>query len=601
LEQPASSTHTPAIADKGPAAPATRPLTSPRAVEDSTWLARAANPMVALPALAALCTALYLVNLGSYPIYTKGEAREAVTVLDMFKGHSLSSFLLPMRAGVEIPSKPLLMHWLIALTSVLAGTVNEWTVRLPSALLAMMAVLVCYLYVRRLFGSLTGLFSALVLATTLQMLQAGSGARVDMTLTFFMEVAFFEFILIAEGLTSRRRLFYLAMALAVLAKGPVGLVLPLATAAAFIALERRWSLLSRLSLAEGAALVILLDVGWYLSAIAIGGAAFIYKQILAENVDTFLYRKGVSGGHGHPFYYLDLALLVGFLPWTLILPMVGVALVRARDYCHPRIRYLLVWIAVVLLFYNFAYSKRGVYLLSLYPALAALTGLTLARSCTALHQPRWVAVLKNCAALFALAAGIVGVLCIVLLCLWPAGFAVPLRWSGIVVPGFASTLAAGVARALPSALALSALLLIVGVQTARYPASVGRLMMAICVAMAALVMAANIFVVPAIARTLSLKPFSIRAARIIDGHSAAYLNYLDYVVAFYTDKRMPVQYDLDDAPPDFLITGVDVFAAKRTTALRGYKPVLQSNPTDFDGSGAFVLLQRKGLESAAVR
>ena len=51
-----------------------------------------------------------------------------------------------------------------------------------------------------------------------------------MTLTFFMEVAFFEFILHGRGLTRRRMLLYLAIALAVLTKGPVGLIFPGAVA-----------------------------------------------------------------------------------------------------------------------------------------------------------------------------------------------------------------------------------------------------------------------------------------------------------------------------------------------------------------------------------
>ncbi len=61
-----------------------------------------------------------------------------------------------------------------------------------------------------------------------------------MTLTFFMEVAFFEFILMAEGLTRRRMLLYVAIALAVLTKGPIGLILPGLVALIWIAAERRW-------------------------------------------------------------------------------------------------------------------------------------------------------------------------------------------------------------------------------------------------------------------------------------------------------------------------------------------------------------------------
>src|SRR5215471_4577775 len=199
-----------------------------------------ATPWPALLILIALGSLLFLSNLGGYPLYTKGEPREAVTVFNMVHGGGI---ILPMRAGVELPSKPLLMHWMAALVSLVAGGVNEFSVRLPSAGFAIAGVIVCYFYVRHLFDNVTALVAALVLATTFQYLQAGTGARVDMTLTFFMAVAFFEFILMAEGLTRRRMLLYVAIALAVLTKGPIGLILPGLVALIWIVAEKRWALL----------------------------------------------------------------------------------------------------------------------------------------------------------------------------------------------------------------------------------------------------------------------------------------------------------------------------------------------------------------------
>src|SRR5580704_69068 len=270
MQADGSAAQSPVLDDSSaaPIADAPAPTAQP---ERERWFERAASPQFAIPLLFLLCLAAFLVNLGGYPLYTKGEPREAVTVLDMFKGHSISSFLLPMRAGVEIPSKPLLMHWLIAALSLLTGGLGEWTVRLPSAMLATLGVICCYLYVRRLFSATAGLFAAIMLATNFQYLQAAGGARVDMTLTFFMEIGFFEFLMIAEGLTARRMLLYFALAAAVLAKGPVGVVLPGAVAAIFIAAQRRWSLLGQIDLLKGALVVGILAGGWYLAATLIGG------------------------------------------------------------------------------------------------------------------------------------------------------------------------------------------------------------------------------------------------------------------------------------------------------------------------------------------
>src|SRR5580658_10550308 len=96
-------------------------------------LAAVSSSSYAVPILMMLGVALYLVNLGGYPLYTKGEPREAVTIFNIVHGGGL---ILPQRAGVEIPSKPLLMHWLAALASIGLGEVSEFTVRLPSAMLA---------------------------------------------------------------------------------------------------------------------------------------------------------------------------------------------------------------------------------------------------------------------------------------------------------------------------------------------------------------------------------------------------------------------------------------------------------------------------------
>src|ERR1700674_1094144 len=121
-------------ADTPTAAGATEP-----AEGNPRWLCYLAEPRHAVPILMIVGVALYLVNLGGYPFYTKGEPREAVTVFAIVHGGGV---ILPQRAGIEIPSKPLLMHWLAALISLVAGGVDEFSVRLPSAAFAIAGMMV---------------------------------------------------------------------------------------------------------------------------------------------------------------------------------------------------------------------------------------------------------------------------------------------------------------------------------------------------------------------------------------------------------------------------------------------------------------------------
>ncbi len=578
--------------------PAQEPLTQARreapAAPLDAQFQRWAAPQFALPLLTLVCLAAFFVNLGGYPLYTKGEPREAVTVLDMFRGHSIGSFLLPMRAGVELPSKPLLMHWLIAATSMLTGGVGEWTVRLPSAIMATLAVLCCYLYVRRLFNASAGLFSALILAANFQFLQAAGGARVDMTLTFFMEIAFFEFLMIAEGLTPRRTPLYLAVALAVLAKGPVGLVLPAAVALVFVAAQGRWNLLADLELARGALIVGILAGGWYLAAIMVGGRAFFDKQILAENVFTFLHHHGMSPGHGHRFYYVELVLLAGFLPWSLLLPPAALYFADKRKLLEPRALYVLIWFGVVLLFYNVAAAKRGVYLLALYPALAVLLGLYLADELGAPRVSSWTRFWSLAMGIFFGAISMGGLIAAGLIRIWPPTARAALAAFDIKAPRFVPELSAAIGAHWIAVMAIAAVAGAVAYLLLRTPPTAAKLVCGTAVGVACLSMVANLYVLPATANTIALKDFAQQLARTVGKDKAAYLFGLNYDIAFYSgDKVFPVVAIDPKDWPDYLILGEDTYQVLAKREMSNYIPVLRSGPTYLDGSGEMILARRK--------
>jgi 4-amino-4-deoxy-L-arabinose transferase-like glycosyltransferase len=557
------------------------------------WFERVAAPRFAIGLLTLLCMAAIFVNLGGYPLYTKGEPREAVTVLDMFKGHGVSSFLLPMRAGVEIPSKPLLMHWLIAALAMFTGGLGEWTVRLPSAILAALGVICCYLYMRRLFSAPAGLFAALILAANFQYLQAAGGARVDMTLTFFMEIALFEFIVIAEGLTARRMLLYFALAAAVLAKGPVGVVLPGLVAAVFIAAQRRWNLLGQLELAKGALVVGILAGGWYVAAIVIGGRAFFDKQILAENVYTYLNRRGMNPGHGHPFYYVELTLLAGFLPWTVLLPPAAIRFANRQTLRDPCLLYLVTWFAVILIFYNFAEAKRGVYLLALYPALAALVGIYLAEELKAHSASGWIRLVSGGMGLVFAAAGIGGLAAAAVIRLFPGLARMPLAAFEIKAPQFVPELSGAISAHWLLAIAIGAGSAAIGYLLIRTTAGAGKLAAATAAGVACLSMVANLYVLPATANSVTLKDFAVQAARTIGGGKAAYVFGLNYDVAFYSGMTIPVVAITPASWPEYLILGEATYHALSPHEMSDYVPVLTSGPTYLDGTGAMILARRK--------
>jgi hypothetical protein len=553
------------------------------------WFSDLAEPPLAILVLALLGAALFLVNLGGYPFYTKGEPREAVIVFNMLHG---GGFILPLRAGIEVPSKPLLMHWLAAIVSILAGGVNEWTVRLPSALFAIGGMLAAYFYVRRLFDNRVAFLAALILGTTVQYLGAGSGARVDMTLTFFMEIALFEFILIAEGLTVRRMTMYFAIAMAVLSKGPVGLILPALIALVWIAIERRWELLRELRLGRGAALVALLAGGWYLAATVAGGMPFVHKQLLAENLFRFVRDNAFHQGHAHPFYYMEGALMAGFMPWSPLLLIVFVQAARRPRQMDPRLSYVMVWFVAVLLFYNLPQSKRGVYLLALYPALATLLAIYVEAAARGLDvSGKWIRLLSQLAAMAFVLVGVDALLGLGLLAFAPHALELVLKTFVITNYDFVPQLELAAAAHPFIGMALGVAMIAIGVLAVRSRQSAERLCMVLAGAMACLALAANLFVVPALADALTLEPFTHEAMNIVGTHSVGYMGALNYDVAFYSERNLPVVSIWSGPRPDYLIAWREEFLRLAPSMREQFRAVLLSHPTELDGSGGMVLLR----------
>ena len=564
---------------------------APRDPAPPDWLQYLAEARHAWPILLIVGVALYLVNLGGYPLYTKGEPREAVTVFDIVHGGGV---ILPQRAGVEIPSKPLLMHWLAALVSLVAGSVNEFSVRLPSAGLGIAGIIVCYFYVRRLFDDVTAFIAALILATTFQYLQAATGARVDMTLTFFIEVAFFEFILMAEGLTRRRMLLYVAIALAILTKGPIGLILPGLVGLIWIAVEKRWALLRQMNLMRGAIVVVILAGGWYLAALIEGGPDFFRKQILTENLLRFAGGGDFHEGHIHPFYYMEIALLAGLLPWTILLPVVVVQAIRAPISLDPRLKYIFIWSFAVLIFYNLPQSKRGVYLLCMYPAFATLVAVYIRQIIVRPELARaWIHWIARFSGLAMLLLGSAGLVALALLIAWPGEFADLLQAASIRATAFPRVLTSTVGEHWMLALAMPLAVVVLGVRLLVSRPLVERTVLAIAAAMVFITLAVNVVVVPAIANTLSLRDFTDHAMKVVDDSPVGYLNALNYDVAFYSRRTIPIVSPRDANMPQYLIAWRTLFDALPPSKRSLFETVMVSNPTSLDGTDEMLLLRQR--------
>lgn len=323
--------------------------------------------------LVALCALLYLPPLHLIPFYNKGEPREALEVQYIV---TEGEWLFPLKGEGAIPSKPPLFHWTGALLSLAWGDTNEATVRFPSALYAIAGAILTYLLGCRLFDCKIGFLAAVILATTFVYEKQAVEARVDMTLTFFVTASLVVFYFIYQGWLRGSwgfYGFYFLLGVGVLAKGPVGVILPVMTAAIFLALRGRWNFLSRLFFHKGVFLGLGIGFFWYAAALLQGGEEFFGRQILKENLSRFFVYGEGGTGHQKPIYYYAPYLFLQGLPWSLVLPFMIVHWIRHKALAEEGALFLIVWITVVFCFFSLAAGKRAVYLLPLYPALALLT------------------------------------------------------------------------------------------------------------------------------------------------------------------------------------------------------------------------------------
>jgi 4-amino-4-deoxy-L-arabinose transferase-like glycosyltransferase len=235
------------------------------------------------------------------------------------------------------------------------------------------------------------------LAFTANLLTAllARAAVTDMLLTLFVTVAILAGIEAlrdfpdphpSEGDSARSRsrrwamVGWAAMGLAVLVKGPVGLLIPgIALGGSLFALREWRRGLSRLVPWQGPVVWALIVLPWYGLVLAANGWTFVEGFVIKHHLTR--YTGTVSGHPGPIWFYLPVA-LVGFFPWSGFLPRalwVAGTVARRRSVEAPADRLLVAcgcWVAGVFLFFSFAGTKLPSYLFPAFPAMALLVATT---------------------------------------------------------------------------------------------------------------------------------------------------------------------------------------------------------------------------------
>ncbi len=318
-------------------------------------------------AVLILAAVLFICNIWGYdlgapdePFFGEG-AREMVA-----DGQWLVSHI----NGVVNTHKPPLFFWLIAIMSLPFGRVTSMTARMPSVLAALGTVAMTLRLGRRWSSEKTAVLAAFVLATTYMFWDKARTAQIEALLCFLIWVALSAFESWRAGDLDGRQaglIFWAASALAVLAKGPVGLLLPLGIALVTLAFDReigRWRTFAPFS---GPLVFALICGAWVAAATLWGPPDYSVWGALKEHfVD-----RGIHGmHHAQPWWYYAEVLPLQLLPWSFLVPGALVLAWRRRDRSD---RFLLVTVVFIVLFFSISTEKRNLYVLPAFPAFALMT------------------------------------------------------------------------------------------------------------------------------------------------------------------------------------------------------------------------------------
>jgi 4-amino-4-deoxy-L-arabinose transferase-like glycosyltransferase len=478
------------------------------------------------------------------PFYDKQEGREALVVWEII--HS-GNWILPLRNGVEIPSKPPLYHWLAALIAKSTHQLDEFTVRFPSAFLGTLGVLLTYLTGAILWGRSAGLVAALILSTSVEWRQAAKVARVDMTLTFILLCAFLFFFYSYRTGGGRKKAIILGLilGLATLAKGPLGFVVPGFTYLLFLWVQRDLSFVRRLHPFLLVSTCAVVAGSWYALALWQGGESFL-EVVIKENFSMVV---GQDAGHPHPFFSYIPFFFQNMAPWSLFVIPLAVSLYRSRpQLAQEQLLYFVVWFGAVFIFFSAATQKRPVYILSLYPTVALLLGawwqkLKDNRSVSSHILTRAAAYLN--AVSFLLLSGVLlfqilgkGVFTYIRPVLYPKDQAEFLVLSNLLLEHRPAVLFWA------TACGLGGVFLIVAARKEAWGAFVGC-MTALMVISLFFVQKFDVY----FANQYSFKPFVKRVLPMINDAPLYFYGSDDYGVIFYAGKRVPT-LDIESLPRD---------------------------------------------------
>jgi 4-amino-4-deoxy-L-arabinose transferase-like glycosyltransferase len=384
-----------------------------------------------------LLAALWFLPLNIPHLFDPDEGRYGEIPHEMVAS---GDWVTPRLNGIMYFEKPALQYWATAAAYELFGE-HAWTVRLWPALTGFLGLLLTWLLARRVYDTRTAALAVVIQGSAILYLAMARIATLDMALSFTLQLALAALVLLvhppappSSAHSERARLaasgpaailLGVGMALAVLTKGLVGILIPAAVGGLYMVLTRDWRLLLRAQPWWTLVALALIAAPWFI-VVSVRNPGFAHFFFIHEHFERYLTR---AHARYEPDWFFIPVLVLGFLPWTGLLPRTLFDAWRAARRGERVTTMLLIWAVFVFGFFSVSQSKLIPYIVPMLPALALLA----ARSLSSLPAERFARQLR------ALAVG-TAALGIAILVAWklPAAAVLVARASTGALVGFAA-------------------------------------------------------------------------------------------------------------------------------------------------------------------
>ncbi len=318
---------------------------------------------IAVPMVFLIAGVIFFFHLGAYGFWEPDEARYGEIAREML---ALRDYIAPHLNYVAYVEKPPLLYWLTALSFRIFG-INEFAARLIPAASALVGLLATFIFTDRAMGRRRAIMATAILATAPLYAVMAQVLTTDMLLSALMTIVLFALFLHFKEGGIWCWIAYVAMALATLTKGPVGIALPTMTMLVFLWWERALKgSIRRFHAIAGGLLMLAIVAPWFV-AISIREPGFVDFYFIGEHVRRIF---DSSFSHGEPFYFYIPVVLAGLLPWSLLMPF----LTWRRMLPNPARRYCLIAAMVIIGAFSASSGKLIPYIIPAFPPLAVLLG-----------------------------------------------------------------------------------------------------------------------------------------------------------------------------------------------------------------------------------